>query len=139
MVKEAIEYYENKRADWVFFANSFMFLDRLHKVSKSAQLGHGIGPKSSYYTKSSQAMTVRFVEGQYRLERLQNMYPDDCFVDVGFCKLDDIFNQVPLDGALELTKFDKSKKTILYAPTFYPSSIERFPKNWPEQFSNFNI
>lgn len=137
--KQAIEYYENERADWVFFANSFEFLDRLHKVSKSAQLGHGIGPKSSYYTKSSQAMTVRFVEGQYRLKRLQNMYPDDCFVDVGFCKLDDIFNQVPLDGALDLTKFDKSKKTILYAPTFYPSSIERFPKNWPEQFSEFNI
>mgnify|MGYP000654553068 CR=1 FL=1 len=77
---------------FLFFANSFCYLERLHKVSKSAQLGHGIGPKSSYYTKSNKAMTVRFVEGAYRLARLESMYPDDKFIDVGFCKLDPVFN-----------------------------------------------
>lgn len=136
---EALAFYEQEKADWVFFANSFDYLDRLHKISKSAQLGHGIGPKSSYYTKSNQAMTVRFVEGAYRLDRLESMYPDDTFIDVGFCKLDPIFNNEKIDGALELENFSDEKQTILYAPTFYPSSLELFPKNWPEQFNDYNI
>jgi CDP-glycerol glycerophosphotransferase (TagB/SpsB family) len=34
---------------------------------------------------------------------------------------------------------DPDKKTIIYAPTFYPSSLERFPKNFPEDFQEFNI
>ncbi|MBQ4832692.1 CDP-glycerol glycerophosphotransferase family protein [Pseudoalteromonas sp. MMG010] len=136
---EAISFYEKEKADWVFFANSFPYLERLHKVSKSAQLGHGIGPKASYYTKSSKSMTVRFVEGEYRCSRLKTMYPEDVFIDVGFCKLDPIFNNEQIDGALNLTHFSKEKKTILYAPTFYPSSLELFPKNWPEHFANYNI
>lgn len=136
---QAIDYYEQEKSDWVFFANSFCHLERLHKVSKSAQLGHGIGPKSSYYTKSSQAMTVRFVEGEYRSSRLQSMYPNDTFIDVGFCKLDPIFNNEEIDGALSLEGFSDKKQTILYAPTFYPSSLELFPENWPEHFSDYNI
>lgn len=137
--QEAINFYEKEQADWVFFANSFGYLDRLHKVSKSAQLGHGIGPKTSYYTKSNHAMTVRFVEGEYRLNRLKTMYPEDTFVDVGFCKLDPIFNNEAIDGALTLNNFSDDKKTILYAPTFYPSSLELFPENWPDDFSDYNI
>jgi len=136
---QAITYYETEKANWVFFANSFDYLSRLNGVSKSVQLGHGIGPKASYYTKSDQSMTVRFVEGDYRLKRLQSMYPADTFVDVGFCKLDAIFNDEPIDGALELDNFSEHKKTILYAPTFYPSSLELFPKNWPEHFKDYNI
>lgn len=136
---QAMDFYEQEKADWVFFANSFSYLERLHKVSKSAQLGHGIGPKSSYYTKSNKAMTVRFVEGAYRLARLESMYPDDKFIDVGFCKLDPIFNNEKIDGALELNNFSDEKQTLLYAPTFYPSSLELFPKNWPEHFGNYNI
>lgn len=136
---QAIAYYEQEKADWVFFANSFEYLQRLHHVSKSAQVGHGIGPKSSYYTKSNHAMTVRFVEGDYRLNRLKSMYPNDEFINVGFCKLDPIFNNEHLDGELDLSQFDSAKKTILYAPTFYPSSLELFPKNWPAHFSDFNI
>lgn len=136
---EAIEIYEKNNADWVFFANTFSYLDRLHQTSKTAQIGHGIGPKSSYYKKSDQEMSVRFVEGQYRLERLQSMYPKSTFLDVGFCKLDPVFNNEKVDNEIKSTKIDSEKKTILYAPTFYPSSLELFPKNWPEDFKNYNI
>ena len=31
------------------------------------------------------------------------------------------------------------KKTLIYAPTFYPSSIECFPKNFPEDLNQYNI
>ncbi|PLX94353.1 MAG: CDP-glycerol--poly(glycerophosphate) glycerophosphotransferase, partial [Desulfuromonas sp.] len=61
--EEALAYYLQQSADWVVFGNRFAQVEQLHRVSRSAQLGHGVGPKRSYYTKSSIPMTVRFVEG----------------------------------------------------------------------------
>ncbi len=136
---QALSFYQQEKADWIFFANAFPHLDLVHQVSKTVQLGHGIGPKASYYTKSDTATTVRFVEGGYRTKRLETMYPNDTFVDVGFCKLDPIINQEESGFNLEKLGLDSQKKTLLYAPTFYPSSIECFPKNWPEEYQNYNI
>lgn len=137
--QQATKYYLEQQADWVFFANSFPLLDDVHKVSRTVQLGHGIGPKASYYTKSDKATTVRFVEGQYRTNRFKKLYPNDTFVNVGFCKLDPIINGQEQGLDLDKLGLDPTKKTLLYAPTFYPSSIECFPKNWPEEFNQYNI
>ena len=136
---QACEFYCKEQANWVFFANAFAHLKEVHQVSKSVQLGHGIGPKASYYNKSDTPTTVRFVEGSYRTNRFNSMYPDDCFVDVGFCKLDPIINNEMQDVSLAQFDLDPKKKTLLYAPTFYPSSIECFPENWPELFEQYNI
>lgn len=137
--EQAARFYLNQKADWIFFANAFNHLNEVHKVSKSVQLGHGIGPKASYYLKSSTPTTVRFVEGNYRTERFKRMYPTDCFIDVGFCKLDPIINNQLANTSLCALGLDTEKKTILYAPTFYPSSIECFDKNWPDQYQEYNI
>lgn len=136
---QACDFYCEEQAEWVFFANAFPHLEKVHKVSKSVQLGHGIGPKASYYTKSDTPTTVRFVEGEYRTQRLKSMYPNDCFIDVGFCKLDPIINNTLEYNSLAKFGLDPNKKTLLYAPTFYPSSIECFPNNWPEHLSQYNI
>jgi hypothetical protein len=136
---EANNYYQAKKADWVFFSNTFPFLADVHKVSKSAQVGHGVGAKASYYTQSDTATTVRFVEGEYKTNRLKSMYPNNQFIDVGFSKLDPIFNGDACGSDLNNLSLDPDKKTIIYAPTFYPSSLERFPKNFPEDFQEFNI
>lgn len=137
--EQATEFYVDQKADWIFFANAFPHLDSVHNVSKSVQLGHGIGPKASYYLKSDTPTTVRFVEGSYRTNRFKTMYPNDCFIDVGFCKLDPIVNNEISNISLTSLQLDPSKKTLLYAPTFYPSSIECFAKSWPEQFQQYNI
>lgn len=136
---EACNFYCKEQADWVFFANAFPHLEKVHQVSKSVQLGHGIGPKASYYTKSDTPTSVRFVEGNYRTQRLTAMYPNDCFVDVGFCKLDPIINHELQDTSLTSLGLDPKKKTLLYAPTFYPSSIECFADNWPQLYRQYNI
>ena len=107
--------------------------------SKTAQLGHGVGPKKSYYSKSDTPTTVRFVESNYRFKRLCEMYPEDNFKDVGFCKMDPIINGEEKGVDFLNLGLDRNKKTILYAPTFYPSSIERFTKNFPTDLENFNI
>ena len=136
---QATDYYLEKKADWVIFANAYPHLEKVHRVSKSVQLGHGIGPKSSYYTKSNTPTTVRFVEGAYRTARFNEMYPNDTFVDVGFAKLDPIINGEDVGFDLASLGLDSNKPTLAYAPTFYPSSIECFPKNWPKEFSYYNI
>ncbi|EAT13125.1 CDP-glycerol glycerophosphotransferase family protein [Bermanella marisrubri] len=127
------------KPDWLILGNSFSGIDDLHPNTKTALVSHGIGPKSCYYTVSDTPTTVRFVEGPYRTARLQEMYPGQCFVDTGYAKLDPAVN-----GDLGGTKpsdygLDDNKKTLLYAPTFYPSSIECFDHQFPLHFSEYNI
>lgn len=136
---EAKEYYLSKKADWIFFGNAFSHLKQIHTVSNTAQLGHGIGPKPSYYHKSRTPMTVRFIEGAMRLEKIKKLYPDDNFVQVGLSKLDPLFTGTEKGFNLKELGLDPNKQTILYAPTFNPSSLERFPDNWPKDFQQYNI
>ena len=136
---EALEYYMDVKADWVIFGNHFFDVKTLHKVSKTAQFGHAIGIKKSYYTKSRTPMTVRFIEGKRRLEIIKKMYPEGDYVLTGFAKLDPLYNNEVQGLDLELTGLDPDRKTILYAPTFYPSSIELFSDQFPFDFSEYNI
>lgn len=136
---EALSVYLKQQADWIVFGNAVEDLDKIHEVSKTVLMQHGIGPKSCYYEVSEQPTTVRFVEGEHRLKRLQSMYPQGCFVDTGYAKLDAAFDKSDQSLSIETLGLDPSKKTILYAPTFYPSSIERFDKDFAERFSDYNI
>lgn len=133
--------YKNSTADWVVFGNIPYFSDTQKNVIKPrlALMQHGIGPKSCYYKVSRFPFDVRFVEGQQRLKRLQNMYPNGNFFDSGYAKLDPIFNGSHCHHSIEALGLDKNKPTVLYAPTYFPSSIERFPKNWPALLNHVNI
>ena len=138
-VDEAVSVYQAKKPDWIIFGNKIHSIEKVQKYSKTALVSHGIGPKSCYYTVSDMPTTVRFVEGPYRADRLRQMYPSQSFVDTGYAKLDpaingDLSNLKPSDFGL-----DDTKKTILYAPTFYPSSIERFSRSFPLDFKHYNI
>ena len=135
----ALKFYLTEKPNWIFLGNTFPQLDKIHINSKTAQLGHGVGPKKSYYSKSDTPTTVRFVESNYRFKRLCEMYPADNFKDVGFCKMDPIINGEEKGVDFLNLGLDRNKKTILYAPTFYPSSIERFTNNFPTDLENFNI
>jgi len=137
--QKAAQLYKEKSPDWIIFGNTFKYLDQLSPKTKTAQLGHGIGPKPSYYHKSSTPMTVRFIEGVKRLEKIKELYPNDEFVQVGFSKLDPIFNASEQGLNLDSLGLNKERQTILYAPTFNPSSLECFPDDWPLDFSKFNI
>jgi len=136
---KALACYLKEKPDWVIFGNAFHDLGKLHTVSKSAQFGHAIGIKKSYYTKSSTPMTIRFLEGERRLEVIKKLYPEGNYLVTGFAKLDPLYNNRVDKIDLCSINLDPSKKTILYAPTFYPSSIECFPDKWPEEFNEFNL
>lgn len=136
-IREAFSYYQQVEADWVIFGNSFENSDKLTK--KTALMQHGIGPKQCYYDVSNAGMTVRFVEGEHRQKRLQQLYPNGNFIDTGYAKLDPIFdNSVEKLPLIDLG-LDPQKPTLLYAPTFYPSSIECMSDKFAAEFANYNI
>ncbi|MFB0979559.1 MAG: CDP-glycerol glycerophosphotransferase family protein [Alteromonadaceae bacterium] len=136
---EASVLYLNKKPHWIIFGNAFNDLKTINTTSKTALMQHGIGPKSCYYDVSKSDITYRFVEGQHRLKRLQNLFPQKTFIDTGYAKLDPIINQTFNRVNLAELGLDPKKKTILYAPTFYPSSIECLPCNFPALVEQYNL
>jgi hypothetical protein len=137
--KEALKVFIDLKPDWIFFANGFKNIKQLAPTTKTVQLGHGVGPKPSYYHKSSTPMTVRFMEGAERLKQIKILYPDDKFIQVGYSKLDPIVNGEEPGLDFENIGLDSNRQTILYAPTFNPSSLECFPDDWPKHFTGYNI
>lgn len=137
--EQALAYYLKVKPTWVIFGNTFDSAKKLKGISRTALMQHGIGPKACYYTVSESDMDVRFVEGEYRLKRLQKLFPGKTFVDTGYAKLDPIIQGVEPGIELESMGLDPAKPTLLYAPTFYPSSIEKMALDWPEAFSEYNI
>lgn len=109
----------------------------------SALVVHGIGTKAGYFTENMNVYDIRFVEGNFRLNKIKELFPDakPQLHNVGFSKLDDAVNLTPEDKAALMAKYglDPEKKTILYAPTFYPSSIEKMPVDFPKDFADYNI
>jgi len=138
-LNEARELYLNKKPHWIIFGNVFHGLDQVHLNSKTAMMNHGVGPKSCYYDWSDCDIQHRFVEGQHRLQRLIERFPNKKFTDTGYAKLDPIINNESTALNLKELGLDPEKKTVLYAPTYYPSSIECLPDNFPELLSQYNL
>jgi len=133
----ALELYLSNKPDWIVFGNHFKYSDSLSNETRTAMLYHGIGIKECYYDTALSEMNVRFVEGPYRADEILKRSPEANIVTAGFAKLDPIFNSS--DAAKLPGKLDAKKKTLLYAPTFYPSTIENIPASWPADFAEFNI
>lgn len=137
--EQALTHFREQAADWIVFGNRNSHLDEIHGFSKTVQLGHGIGPKPSYYRKSGTQMTVRFIEGELRLKKIREKYPQGNFQQVGYCKLDPLFSGDEPGLDLPALGLEAGRPCLLYAPTYNPSSLERFPDRWPERFADFNI
>ena len=128
-------------SDIVFFANYF---EESYKIkSKTIFMDHGIGTKYCNYEKALNQFDIVLVEGDYRYNFLKNDYPEliNKVRKIGFSKLDDVVNFSQEDDILYKSKYnlDETKKTILYAPTFFPSSIEKMSDNFPKDLSEYNI
>ena len=138
---EATELYNQARPEWLVLGNSYPDLEQIHSSIKTAQLYHGIGMKSDVYRPELMEMDIRFVEAPHYSEILSQMYPGRPMLEVGYAKLDPLFGSKEIPPRLDLIKLglDPSKPILLYAPTYYPSSIELMPDNWPQEFSDYNL
>jgi CDP-glycerol glycerophosphotransferase (TagB/SpsB family) len=101
---------------------------------------HGIGLKQSYYRDHSPRIDLRVIESEERFQELQRQGETN-LVLCGFTKLDPLFNQPPPERAEWLTDhgLDPERKTVLYAPTFYPSSLEQLLPVFPQQAREVNL
>lgn len=135
------DFYRHSSAHWIIFGNvpPFSAQQKSRIPARLALMQHGIGPKACYYDVSEFPFDVRFVEGQERLKRLSQRFPDKKFIDTGFAKLDPVFNNQQSNINLTDLGLDPGKPTVLYAPTFFPSSIEHFGADWPASLVDYNL
>ena len=111
------------------------------KTTLVIMIYHGIGVKPSYWRDNNKRLDVRFVEGQYRIDQLRKHGVDTDLVLTGYIKLDSLFNKNSnyYKEKEALLGLDESKKTILYAPTFYPSSLEKLGLSLGDITSGYNL
>lgn len=131
----------DKDYDVIFFANPF---ERINEIKAlSVFLEHGIGTKSTSFYSSIENFDIYLVEGNQKYDKLKEMYPQFEYklAKVGFSKFDGVVNfmQDEKDKYYKKFNLDINKKTILYAPTFFPSSIERMPDSFASDFKEYNL
>ena len=144
--EHGIEYLPLKReglvCEFLVFGNSIQETNITFK--KTVSIFHGCwGGKNVYLRDELTQFDIRFVETDFIRENILRAHPEkkDNTVVVGYSKLDLLLRNDD-DAIRNLRKkyfFDPTKKTILYAPTFYPSSIGKIPANLPKLLSNYNI
>ena len=101
---------------------------------------HGIGLKKSYYNDTNDRINIRAIESSDRFNELKDMGERN-LVLTGFTKLDRLYTieNNELKALVDNLDLDNTKKTILYAPSFYPTSIEKVGPHLPLLSQYFNI
>ncbi len=125
--------------DVTFFGKSAHADEYCSADTLAVLLYHGIGVKSCYYTDYHPRINVRYVESQYRLDELKHRGVTTEPVVSGFPKLDLLFEIQDNKPTLTIPELDPEKPTILYAPTFYPASIEVFGDSLAELTAGCNL
>ena len=143
--KEKIDFVYGEERLQEINSKYFFFLNHNDATNLKGEIlfmGHAIGTKKCAFDSMIFVADKIFVEGDYRYEGLRAKFPKfkDKIYKVGYSKLDFI-TKYNNKREIILNKFNlnPSKKTILYAPTFYPSSIEKMSKNFPADFKEYNI
>lgn len=129
-------------ADAVFFASPYEKAKKINAIT--IFMDHGLGPKfPKSYISSIEYFDIYLTEGTQKYTQLKQLYPNLEYKleNVGFSKFDGSINFSDKEKKALLTRYDldENKKIILYAPTFFPSSIERMEDDFPKQFPNCSI
>jgi hypothetical protein len=137
-------FYSQHAPDWIVFGNGAeTLLSSLPPKTKTALMMHGtdVSFKNACDTQALAGFTARFVGSPCRFEGLREAFPDTQMLDVGYAKLDPLFGGADcIDTSLPVTLKGKGgAPIILYAPTFYPSSIEKMDKHWPGEFPDCRV
>ncbi len=132
---------ESISAKVIIFAN--VPDEDLQTEAKKVFLCHGTGTKQCGFENALERCDVVLVEGSYRFEYYTNKFKHYThkIKKVGYSKLDPIVNiSVEEKNSIQQKyALDSAKKTILYAPTFFPSSIEKMSDSFPDDFKECNI
>ena len=123
--EDRIEKIKEENFDVILVGNVGQLNHLTSKKTITVMVYHGIGLKQSYYNDMDDRINIRTVESQDRFDELKANGHKNLIL-TGFTKLDPLIDLASeevsrLGQGLGL---NPNKKTILYAPSFYPSSIE---------------
>lgn len=142
----SIEYYLLPKNDLVceFLIYGNELITTNIECKQTISIFHGCwGGKNVYLGDTHTEFDIRFVETEFIRENILRAHPDkkDNTVVVGYSKLDSLLqrDEQSIEESTKKYNLDPKKKTILYAPTFYPSSIRKIPANFPEILNEYNI
>ena len=141
---------EFKRAELIKTLNLDIFIcgwsrydldDFVGKKTLVGMIYHGIGIKPSYWLDNHKRLDFRFVEGEYRIKQLKKNNVRTKLHLTGFIKLDPLFqkDKIKTQDLIKKFELDPSKKTILFAPTFYPSSVEPLGMDIGKYTEKYNL
>jgi hypothetical protein len=110
--------------EWAVFGSFTDPAQPLASGTRTALIYHGIGVKNVLFDPRLDGFDLRLVESQRVLDALLARNPAlaDRLALVGFAKLDPLFAAPPLKA-----RRPGEAAVLLYAPTFYPSSLEKMP------------
>ncbi len=110
------------------------------KRSLVVMVYHGIGLKQSYYNDMIDRVDLRAVESKERYRFLADQGEKNLVLS-GFTKLDPLAgsDQITVPDYISKANLNPDRKTILYAPTFYPSSFNQLLPALPALSEEFNI
>lgn len=114
--------------DWAVFGTFLDPTETLAAGTRTALIYHGIGVKNVLFDNRLNAFDLRCVESQRVLDELLARDPaarPRCAL-VGYAKLDGLIT------APRPQRRPGAAPVVLYAPTFYPSSLERMPTRLAE-------
>jgi len=100
--------------DLIFIGNKSSISAIKGNNSFSVMVYHGIGLKQSYYSDLSNEIDLICVESEERGKEISDLGFDT--ISAGFTKLDNL-NQISTPTV--------GRKSILYAPTYFPSSLQK--------------
>ncbi len=128
-------------AQVIFFANVYNAAVKFEATT--IFLCHGTGTKQCKFESALHIHDIVIVEGQYRYSKYKSMFPSLAHKlhKVGYSKLDPVVNISKEKKTVlqEYYQLDPQLKTLLYAPTFYPSSIGKMSCKFPADFPECNI
>ncbi len=108
-------------------------------------INHGTGIKTILYRLLAGARDTRyliFVEGEYRRKRIDDFGvrgSSEVFV-VGYPKLDPVFRgELERGEIMDRYRLDPARKTVLFAPTYKPTCIDRVREKIFEETRDHNL
>ncbi|MEE2917906.1 MAG: CDP-glycerol glycerophosphotransferase family protein [Candidatus Neomarinimicrobiota bacterium] len=114
-----------KAFDVVVVGNVGQLKPIVHNHTLAVMVYHGIGLKQSYYNDIDERIDLRAVESESRLLELKS-HGHKNLVLTGFTKCDPLVTMTDSkEVSLEKFGLNPNHKTVLYAPSFYPSSLDK--------------
>ena len=138
--QKRVEKIHNEAFDIIVVGN----IGKLNKIVNDKTIAvmvyHGIGLKQSYYKDISRRINIRAVESEARFDELKNDGHRNLLL-TGYTKLDRLFtlSDKEIYSIKKSLQLDDSKKTVLYAPSFYPSSVEKISTQLPLLSQYYNV